>query len=297
MVSSSKASTGKPVPLTDPISIIHQMSAFQFTIQNTPITEKQAVALVSTGSDGENLPTIELTKIFKIKKVNAKMLFNEAVQKNDEDLARLAWKLSTLTNYKQPKTARAGRSVPYKIPDDRLNVGTVIEALCRSKSNWAAGVCIVLWCTYQAEDPHGLNALTIKGMCEMFVNQSYYDDELSENNPVYQGFAKAPNDMSPAFNAEKWFALISKKQSEDGITYHNGPLYAAMRGGVLWAKEHKLIELKEHISYGSYDNNPEGPGSKTQRKYYTAEPTDFGRSVACEWEDCLDVAYLYFRNI
>jgi hypothetical protein len=91
--------------------------------------------------------------------------------------------------------------------------------------------------------------------------------------------------------------LVSKKQSEDGITYHNGPLYAAMRGGILWAKEHKLIELKEDVSYGSYDNNPDGPGSKTQRMYYTVEPTDFGRSVACEWEDCLDVAYLYFRNV
>jgi len=296
MVSSSKASTSKSVPLTDPISIIHQMSAFQFTIKDTPITEKQAVALVSTGMIGEEVPTIELTKIFKIKKINTKVLFDEAIQKKDEELARLAWKLSTLPDAKQSKPKYARKPIPHKIPEEKLNVGNVIETLCRSKSNWAAGVCIAIWCTYQAEGPISGDALTIKGMCEMFVNQAYYDDVISEDNSIYQGFAKAPHDLSPSFNVAKWFAMVSKRQSEEGITYHSGPLYAAMRGGVIWAKEHKLIELKEHISYGSYDNKTDGPGAKTQRKYYTAEPTDFGRSVACEWEDCLDVAYHYFRT-
>ena len=283
-------SGGQDEPI-QPFLNTSEMSTFQFTLQDQPITEKEAAALVAVTSTAE-IPSIkiELTKLVKLQKLDTKKLFNLAIDRKDESLAQLAWKLSILP---QPKVKTASPKcyvVPRRISDSDLTASNVIATVCGTKSNWAAGVAIILSAVYQMEK--GEEELTIKNISEMFVNQMWFDYGFPPESSIFKGF-KYENPTRDT-DAEI-IAVVSKEDAGSTGTYNEGPVYASVRAGLLWAKAHQLVEVKEAISHGSSKKNTSGIGEYTQRKYYQIFPTRFGRDVIELWGDCMAKAVNYFE--
>jgi hypothetical protein len=267
------------------------MSGFNFTLQGVPISEKQAAALVTRvkGLDKSDL-SIELTKLFKINKVNTKQLFKEAVATRDEDLANLAFTLA-LDNPKRTTTSAQRRSLSNVIAPELRNVQSVITTLGTSKSSWAAGVCATLWALINTETEEG--KFTVKDICESVINELYREEYINDESPLYKGFVfKATTDWS---YSPRLFAVVSKK--EEAYTYHEGTLYASIRQGVLWAKEHTLVNVEEGISYGRHGEQSEGPGARTQRKFYKINASQFGSEVSSEWPGMFESAVKYYSDM
>lgn len=263
-----------------------EMSNFQFTLQDQPITEKEAEALVSLSGSSDSPIKIELTKLVKIQKLNTKQLFNLAIEKKDESLAQLAYKLSIAPTAKTITTTRRRSVVPHQIPEDQLTTEQVIGTICRTRALWAAGASIILWAVYQAEASG--EDQTIKSVSEQFVNHAWFDDLVPENCVIFDGFVHSPDAN------KSWDAVVSKKENAPRGTYHEGPVYAGVRAGLAWAKAHNLIETEEAISYGALSGKKNTVADHTQRKYYKILPTPFGADTMKEWSDCLDVAVNYF---
>lgn len=267
------------------------MSGFNFTLQGVPISEKQAAALVTRvkGLDKSDL-SIELTKLFKINKINTKQLFKEAVETRDEDLANLAFTLS-LDNPRRTSTSAQRKAISNVIAPELRNVQSVITTLGASKSSWAAGVCATLWALINTETEDG--KFTVKDICESVINELYREEYINDSSPLYKGFVhKATTDWS---YSPRLFAVVSKK--EEAFTYHEGSLYASIRQGVLWAKEHTLVNVEEGISYGRHGEQAEGPGARTQRKFYKISATKFGSEVSSEWPGMFESAVKYYSDM
>ena len=128
-----------------PVLNTSEMSTFQFTLQDQPITEKEAATIVAVTSTAEAPPIkIELTKLVKLQKLNTKRLFDLAIDRKDESLAQLAWKLSILPQSKTRVASTKSPSLPRQISESDLTASNVIATICGTKSNWAAGVAIIL---------------------------------------------------------------------------------------------------------------------------------------------------------
>lgn len=262
------------------------MSNFQFTLQDQPITEKEAEALVSLSGSSDSPIKIELTKLVKIQKLNTKQLFNLAIEKKDESLAQLAYKLSVGPTAKAITSTQRRNVIPHQIPEDQLTTEQVIGTLCRTRALWAAGTSIILWAVYQAE--RSGEEQTIKSVSEQFVNHAWFDDLVPGNCAIFDGFTQAVS------TTKAWEAVVSKKDGGHRGTYHEGPVYSGVRAGLAWAKAHNLVETVEAISYGALSGKKNTVADHTQRKYYKILPTQFGVETMKEWSDCIDVAVNYF---
>ena len=266
------------------------MTTFQFTLQDQPITEKEAATIVAVTSTAE-VPSIkiELTKLIKLQKLNTKKLFDLAIDRKDESLAQLAWKLSIL-HQSNTKTTSSKRSlVPRQLSDADLTASNVIATICGTKSNWAAGVAIILSAVYQMDKVE--EELTIRSISEMFVNQMWFEYSFPPESSIFKGF-KYEN---PTRDTDAMIiAVVSKEDAGSTGTYNEGPVYSSVRAGLLWAKAHQLVEVKEAISHGSSKKDSSGIVEYTQRKYYQIFPTRFGRDVIELWGDCIAKAVNYF---
>jgi hypothetical protein len=273
-----------------PVLNTSEMSTFQFTLQDQPITEKEAAIIVAVTSTAE-VPSIkiELTKLIKLQKLNTKRLFDLAIDRKDESLAQLAWKLSILPQSKTRVASTKSPSLPRQIADSDLTASNVIATICGAKSNWAAGVAIILSAVYQMDKAEG--ELTIRSISEMFVNQMWFEYSFPPESSIFKGF-KYVNETRDS-DAEI-IAVVSKEDADSTGTYNEGPVYSSVRAGLLWAKAHQLVEVKEAISHGSSKKDSSGIGEYTQRKYYQIFPTRFGRDVIELWGDCIAKAVNYF---
>lgn len=273
-----------------PVLNTSEMSTFQFTLQDQPITEKEAATIVAVTSTAEApLIKIELTKFIKLQKLNTKKLFDLAIDRKDESLAQLAWKLSVLPQLKTKTTSIKRSSLPRQISDSDLTASNVIATICGTKSNWAAGVAIILSAVYQMDKVE--EELTIKSISEAFVNQMWFEYGFPPEASIFKGFKyeNATRDSEAEI-----VAVVSKEDAGSTGTYNEGPVYSSLRAGLLWAKAHQLVEVKEAISHGSSKKNNSGIGEFTQRKYYQVFPTRFGRDVIELWGDCIAKAVNYF---
>lgn len=273
-----------------PVLNTSEMTTFQFTLQDQPITEKEAATIVAVTSTAE-APSIkiELTKLIKLQKLNTKKLFDLAIDRKDESLAQLAWKLSVLPQSNTKTTSSKRSLVPRQLSDADLTASNVIATICGTKSNWAAGVAIILSAVYQMDKVE--EELTIRSISEMFVNQMWFEYSFPPESSIFKGFKyENPTRDSDAMI----IAVVSKEDAGSTGTYNEGPVYSSVRAGLLWAKAHQLVEVKEAISYGSSKKDSSGIGEYTQRKYYQIFPTRFGRDVIELWGDCIAKAVNYF---
>jgi hypothetical protein len=273
-----------------PVLNTSEMSTFQFTLQDQPITEKEAATIVAVTSTAE-APSIkiELTKLIKLQKLNTKKLFDLAIDRRDESLAQLAWKLSVLPQSRTKTTPSKRSLVPRQLSDSDLTASNVIATICGAKSNWAAGVAIILSAVYQMDKVE--EELTIKSISEVFVNQMWFEYSFPPESSIFKGFRyeNATRDSDAEI-----IAVVSKEDAGSTGTYNEGPVYSSVRAGLLWAKAHQLVEVKEAISHGSSKKDSSGIGEYTQRKYYQVFPTRFGRDVIELWGDCIAKAVNYF---
>jgi len=273
-----------------PVLNTSEMSTFQFTLQDQPITEKEAATIVAVTSTAE-VPSIkiELTKLIKLQKLNTKKLFDLAIDRKDESLAQLAWKLSVLPRERTKTTASKRTLVPRQLSDSDLTASNVIATICGTRSNWAAGVAIILSAVYQMDKVE--EELTIRSISEMFVNQMWFEYSFPPESSIFKGFKyeNATRDSDAEI-----IAVVSKEDAGSTGTYNEGPVYSSVRAGLLWAKAHQLVEVKEGISHGSSKKDSSGIGEYTQRKYYQIFPTRFGQDVIELWGDCMAKAVNYF---
>jgi hypothetical protein len=273
-----------------PVLNTSEMTTFQFTLQDQPITEKEAATIVAVTSTAE-VPSIkiELTKLIKLQKLNTKKLFDLAIDRKDESLAQLAWRLSVLPQSRTKTTPSKRSLVPRQLSDSDLTASNVIATICGTKSNWAAGVAIILSAVYQMDKIE--EDLTIKSISEMFVNQMWFEYCFPPESSIFKGFKyeSATRDSDAEI-----VAVVSKEDAGSTGTYNEGPVYSSVRAGLLWAKAHQLVEVKEAISHGSSKKDSSGMGEYTQRKYYQVFPNRFGRDVIELWGDCIAKAVNYF---
>jgi hypothetical protein len=267
-----------------------QMTSFQFTLNEQPVTDKEAIALLKAANHGkESQPQIELTKVFNLKKLNTKDLFKQAVETHNQDLATLAWKISVSGGAAQelsdkPRYRRA--KVSHKIEPENLNEDTVISVVCTNTAYWSVGVALLMYALNERFHP----GVTLKEICIDYVNQAWHKFDLPEESILFNGFQREETNMGPVWSP------IRNTSDTPQSTYPTSAIYMCAREGMQWAKEHQLIDIETCISYGSEKGNDDERTAKTQRKYYKLSPTQFGTSVFNKWGDSIELVNRYFAN-
>lgn len=269
---------------------LSQMTSFQFTLNEQPVTDKEALALLKASKFSEDeIPQIELTKVFNLKKLNTKDLFMQAVASQNQDLATLAWKISVATGdatelakpkkYTRPK-------VSHKINAEELNEDTVIAVVCTNTAYWSVGVALLLYALNERFHP----GVTLKEICIDYVNQAWHRFDLPEDSILFTGFQKEETNVGPVW------APIRSSGKDTRNTYPASAVYMAAREGMVWAKEHGLIETETCVSYGSEDGDDSPRTAMTQRKYYKLSSTEFGARVFAKWGDSIELVNRYFES-
>jgi len=267
-----------------------QMTSFQFTLNEQPVTDKEALALLKASKFAEDeIPQIELTKVFNLKKLNTKDLFMQAVASQNQDLATLAWKISVATG-ELPETSKPKKyvrpRVSHRINADQLNEDTVISAVCTNSAYWSVGVALLVYALNERFHP----GVTLKEICIDYVNLAWHRFDMPEESILFKGFKQDDTNVGAV-----WTPVRSAKNTTER-TYPSSAIYICAREGMMWAKEHGLIDIETCISYGSEDGENNSRAAATQRKYYKLSSTEFGTKVFSKWGDSIELVNTYFLS-
>lgn len=251
---------------------------FQFLLNGTPVEPSEAATLVKTVRNSRSAPTIELSDVFDMSKLDSKALFELAVDKGSQELASLAWKISVGKQTKHSK--RMGRTpapqTTWEGPE------ALIDALHNSTSYWAVGAAMIL--NYFAESN---DWSTIRQIAIHYVN----DIDMSDNNVptdsiLYKGFT---------FSEEKdeYEPLVLRQGVDRKHTFHVSPMYLSLREGLGWCAKNGLVDQKSQLSYGSLEGDT---GSQMQRVYYSLRLTQRGQDVIKLWADAGEYITSFFAK-
>lgn len=266
------------------------MTSFQFTLNEQPVTDKEALALLKASKFADDeIPQIELTKVFNIKKLNTKELFMQAVASQNQDLATLAWKISVATSDSSDKPEKSKYirpKVSHKIAPEFLNEDSVIASLCTNTAYWSVGVALLLYSLNERFHP----GVTLKEICIDYVNQAWHKFDMPEDSILFTGFKREETNVGVIWSPVRQTKAGAKN------SYPASAVYMCAREGMQWAKEHNLIDLETCVSYGSESGDDDIRTAKTQRKYYKLSSTEFGSRVFSKWGDSIELVNRYFAS-
>lgn len=248
------------------------MSEIQFTLRETPVSGKEAEALIKYVTGGAPLQ-IEITKFVKIKKLDPKTLFMISVEENNPELASLAWRLSTNTDVATPVRKSSQKQIGPVIPAAERTMSSVVQAITSSKSKWAAGAAMIMWALYEPENiPFGKeHELSLREICTMVVNYMSLNGYGDKYASLFRGYTQKPNGQ--------WEPVLGGVPKTE--RYHYSSLYICGRQGILWLKENGVVSTEKKVSYGGLRSDVSETAKYTQRKYYAITGSQFG-------EDCYD---------
>lgn len=250
---------------------------FQFLLNGTPLDAGEAATLIKTVKNSRSAPTIELSEVFDMSKLDSKALFEMAVDKGSQELASLAWKISVGKPTKKVKQGRpATAQTVWEGPE------ALIEELHKSQSYWAVGAAMILNYFSEYNDWSTLRKIAI-----FYVNDiDASDNKVPNNSILYKGFTWS--DELDLFDP-----LVIRTGIDRKDTFHVSPMYLSLREGMAWCTKHGLVDQKSQLSYGSLD----GASSTTmQRVYYNIRLTKRGQDVSSLWADANEYILNFFAS-
>ncbi len=251
--------------------------SFQFLLESTPIKQTEAAALLAaTGDYGDGPIAIELSKLFDLRKLDSKKLFELSVQKENPELASLAWKISVQkpnkTISRVSTTGRAGAHLKMVESPTKENL---IERLNSYSGYWSAGAALIL-----AKSSKGEWA-TLKEIATEYVNNLWQETEAPESCVAFRGFERDNR-------KDYWVPVDTKAGVERKLSFHVSPVYIGLREGLLWCRNHDLIEQQRGISVGSSKPNVQAKAEHMQRVFYQVRATEKGCEMIRAWGDVDD---------
>jgi hypothetical protein len=264
---------------------------FQFLLDNTPIKQTEAEALLATTNGAmDGSVSIELTKLFDLGKLDSQRLFELSVKNQNQALASLAWKISvqnsagTKTSAKRSPAKPAERTGAHtKMVSSSSSVDELIDKLHSHNSYWSGGAALLL-----AESSKG-EWVTLREIATTYVNHVWQETEALDKCLAFRGFmlnsdtlAWEPQDQSPT---------VERRNS-----YHVSPLYIGLREGLLWCRNHGLMEQKHGLSVGSNRAGTSHKAAHMQRVYYRLRASEKGKEMVRAWGDIYDYVDNVFTN-
>jgi hypothetical protein len=249
---------------------------FQFLLNGTPLEQGEAATLIKTVRNSRSTPTIELSEVFDISKLDSKALFEIAVTMGSQELASLAWKISV---GKPAKKMKAGRPATQKTVWEGPEA--LIEELHKSQSYWAVGAAMILDYFSEFNDWNTLRKIAI-----FYVNDiDASNNKVPHDSILYKGFTWS--EELGNFEPVVLRAGVDRKD-----TFHVSPMYLSLREGMNWCMKNGLVEQKSQMSYGSLDG---ASGNTMQRVYYN-RLTKRGQDVSLLWADSNEYILNFFAS-
>jgi hypothetical protein len=250
---------------------------FQFLLNGTPLEQGEAATLIKTVRNSRSTPTIELSEVFDISKLDSKALFEIAVTMGSQELASLAWKISV---GKPAKKMKAGRPATQKTVWEGPEA--LIEELHKSQSYWAVGAAMILDYFSEFNDWNTLRKIAI-----FYVNDiDASNNKVPHDSILYKGFTWS--EELGNFEPVVLRAGVDRKD-----TFHVSPMYLSLREGMNWCMKNGLVEQKSQMSYGSLDG---ASGNTMQRVYYNLRLTKRGQDVSLLWADSNEYILNFFAS-
>lgn len=250
---------------------------FQFLLNGTPLEQGEAATLIKTVRNSRSTPTIELSEVFDISKLDSKALFEIAVTMGSQELASLAWKISV---GKPAKKMKAGRPATQKTVWEGPEA--LIEELHKSQSYWAVGAAMILNYFSEFNDWNTLRKIAI-----FYVNDiDALNNKVPHDSILYKGFTWS--EELGMFDPVVLRAGVDRKD-----TFHVSPMYLSLREGMNWCMKNGLVEQKSQMSYGSLDG---ASGNTMQRVYYNLRLTKRGQDVSLLWADSNEYILNFFAS-
>lgn len=255
---------------------------FQFLLGNTPIKQTEAAALLAaTGEYGQGPIEIELTDIFDLHKLDSRRLFELSVEAQNLELASLAWKISIQKSAEGGKTlgkkraAAATRNGAHmKILKEGATPEELIEKLNSHSSYWSAGAALLLRSSVN-------DWVTMREAATDYVNSLWRNTSVRETCVAFKGFTR--NAGIGAWEPVDGTADVDRKS-----TFHVSPVYIGLREGLIWCRNHGLVEQEKGISVGSLRDDASAKAEHMQRVFYKVRATEQGRAVIESWGDVDD---------
>jgi hypothetical protein len=250
---------------------------FQFLLNGTPLEQGEAATLIKTVRNSRSTPTIELSEVFDISKLDSKALFEIAVTMGSQELASLAWKISVGKPVKKMKAGRpATQKTVWEGPE------ALIEELHKSQSYWAVGAAMILDYFSEFNDWNTLRKIAI-----FYVNDiDASNNKVPHDSILYKGFTWS--EELGNFEPVVLRAGVDRKD-----TFHVSPMYLSLREGMNWCMKNGLVEQKSQMSYGSLDG---ASGNTMQRVYYNLRLTKRGQDVSLLWADSNEYILNFFAS-
>jgi hypothetical protein len=250
---------------------------FQFLLNGTPLEQGEAATLIKTVRNSRSTPTIELSEVFDISKLDSKALFEIAVTMGSQELASLAWKISVGKPVKKMKAGRpATQKTVWEGPE------ALIEELHKSQSYWAVGAAMILDYFSEFNDWNTLRKIAI-----FYVNDiDASNNKVPHDSILYKGFTWS--EELGNFDPVVLRAGVDRKD-----TFHVSPMYLSLREGMNWCMKNGLVEQKSQMSYGSLDG---ASGNTMQRVYYNLRLTKRGQDVSLLWADSNEYILNFFAS-
>lgn len=255
---------------------LHDMS-FQFCLGGTPLEPQEAMALFSATTAGSGKkPMIELDHLIDFNNLDPGKLFELAINKQNEELASLAWKISIQQTKKDSSKQSAQRtSTKLKVLDGAVKTSEtelddIISYLNRTTSYATLGVAMLLKATSEKE------WVTLRETAVNFAN-----DLMKNGSNVsckfFRGFELRNGKLSP---------IDMSSGMERKRTFHVSPMYLALREGLVYCTKHNLLQHKRMLSVGATNSGMTSPQiDNTRRIYYKISAAERGKQLVGMWGD------------
>lgn len=248
---------------------------FQFRLGGTLLEPQEAVALFSaTTSDSNKKPMIDLDHVIDFDALDPGKLFELAVNKQNEDLASLAWKISIQqtkgTASKQKATHVSPKFKVLEGTSNTLDLDEIIAYLNRTSCYCTLGVAMLLKVTNEKE------WVTLRETAIMFAN-NLMTKGSSKSCKFLRGFELRNGVLSP---------IDLSSGMERRKTFHVSPMYLALREGLVYCTKHNLLQHKRMLSVGATNSGLTSPQiDNTRRIYYKISATSRGKELVEMWGD------------
>lgn len=248
---------------------------FQFCFNGTPLEPHEAIALfeASSNAPGKSKPTIELNSLIDSKNLSASKLFELAVNNKSQELASLAWKISVQQD--QPRVKSAAFSAPKaktsKPEQSNETLEDIIEYLNQTNTYTSLGVAMLLTATHSTE------WVTLRQTAIHFVNEVICKKPHLITSKFLRGFE---------WDGERYMPVDLSSGRKRRDTFHVAPLYIALREGLVYCKEHGLVDQVKLLSIGApYSKNDSPSVNSTRRMYYKIKASERGQDLIKMWAD------------
>lgn len=246
---------------------------FQFALAGIPIELAEAEALLKAMRGETVSPVIDISTLIDSKNLDASKLFEMAVNKKQQGLASLAWKISM----QQAKPSKVSKlAVPTKLrlienEPKPCGLEEIIDHLNNSRSYATLGVAMLLKATSTKQ------WVTLRETATFFANELFKQRHIAPASKFLRGFQVMDGGLSP---------VDMSSGLERRHTFHVSPMYIALREGLLYCKKHGLVEQKRMLSVGApYAKAPKQNSDSTRRIYYKIAATSRGKDMVNLWAD------------